>query len=95
MKTAIAHQQQNKVLIKKQHLREAQDNLSLCAGKPYCSKSQLSSLRLFIEDLKQELKRIQALCSHSDEHLGIAVLIANPGSNFGAIQQAGWCHERS
>jgi len=58
--TINAYQQQKKALIKQLQLKEARDNLSLCANKPYYSKSQLSSLRLLIENLEQELKGMQA-----------------------------------
>jgi hypothetical protein len=68
MKTTMAYQQQNKVIIKQRHLKEARENLSLCANKPYYSQSQLSSLQLLIESLEQELKCMQALDVDHVEH---------------------------
>jgi hypothetical protein len=58
-KPSIDYQKQSKVMIKQQHLQEAQDNFGLCANKSYYSESQLSSLQLLIEDLENELKGMQ------------------------------------
>lgn len=60
MKSTSAHRQHKIVMIKQQHLKEARDNLSVCANKSYYSKSQLSSLQLLIENLEEELKGMQA-----------------------------------
>ena len=65
MTKSISAELQRKLMTKAQHLKEARENLKLCAGKRCYSPTQLTALRLFVENLEQEFECVQAMSEHT------------------------------
>ena len=61
MTKLISAELQRKLMTRERHLKEARENLELCAGKRCYSPPQLTALRLFVENLEQEFECLQAM----------------------------------
>lgn len=65
MTISISPDLQRNLMNKEQHLKEARENLKRCAAKGCYSPTQITALRLFVENMEKEFKCIQAMSEHA------------------------------